>query len=74
MFDRWTKSLSKAWSITDLVKDHSYEWQRKQDLFTDPDSREKQMKMDEVVDLIRKRFGFYSIQRADVSGQSIVSL
>ena len=26
-------------------------------------AREKQMKMDEVVDTIRRRFGFYSIQR-----------
>ncbi len=45
---------------TDLVTDYFWE---QLDLFTDPDSREKQMKMDEVVDLIRKRFGFYSIQR-----------
>lgn len=45
---------------TDLVTDYFWE---QLDLFTDPDSREKQMKMDEAVDLIRKRFGFYSIQR-----------
>ena len=45
---------------TDLVTDYFWE---QLDLFSDPNSREKQMKMDEAVDLIRKRFGFYSIQR-----------
>ena len=33
------------------------------DMFMDPIAREKQMKMDEVVDTLRRRFGFYSIQR-----------
>ena len=32
-------------------------------MFMDPQAREKQMKMDETVDIIRKRFGFYSVQR-----------
>ena len=45
---------------TDLVNDYFWE---QLDLFTDPQHREKQMKMDEAVDVIRKRFGFYSIQR-----------
>ena len=45
---------------TDLVNDYFWE---QLDLFTDPEHREKQMKMDEAVDVIRKRFGFYSIQR-----------
>lgn len=45
---------------TDLVTD--YFW-KQLDLFMDPQFREKQMKMDEAVDIIRKRFGFYSIQR-----------
>ena len=45
---------------TDLVNDYFWE---QLDLFTDPQHREKQMKMDEAVDIIRKRFGFYSIQR-----------
>lgn len=45
---------------TDLVTDYFWE---QLDLFSDPDSREKQMKVDEAVDIIRKRFGFYSIQR-----------
>ena len=39
-----------------------YFWEQL-DFFSYPNSREKQMKMDEAVDLIRKRFGFYSIQR-----------
>lgn len=41
---------------------NDYFWEQL-DLFTDPEHREKQMKMDEAVDVIRKRFGFYSIQR-----------
>ncbi len=45
---------------TDLVNDYFWE---QLDMFTDPQYREKQMKMDETVDVIRKRFGFYSIQR-----------
>ena len=45
---------------TDLVTDYFWE---QLDLFMDPQTREKQMKMDEAVDCIRKRFGFYSIQR-----------
>lgn len=45
---------------TDLVTDYFWE---QLDLFMDPQFREKQMKMDEAVDIIRKRFGFYSIQR-----------
>ncbi len=44
---------------TDLVTDYFWE---QLDLFTDPGFREKQMKMDEAVDVIRRRFGFYSIQ------------
>lgn len=45
---------------TDLVTDYFGD---QLDLFTDPESREKQMKLDEAVDSIRSRFGFYSIQR-----------
>ena len=45
---------------TDLVTDYFGE---QLDMFMDPIAREKQMKMDEVVDTIRRRFGFYSIQR-----------
>ncbi len=45
---------------TNLVTDYFWE---QLDLFSDPDRREKQMKVDEAVDIIRKRFGFYSIQR-----------
>ncbi len=35
--------------------------------------REKQMKMDITVDTIRKRFGFYSIQRGFMYRDSILS-
>ena len=40
---------------TDLVTDYFWE---QLDMFMDPQAREKQMKMDETVDIIRKRFGF----------------
>ena len=35
--------------------------------------REKQMKMDETVDIIRKRFGFYSVQRGLMYRDRILS-
>ena len=43
-----------------LVNDNFWE---QLNLFSDPMMREKQMRMDAAVDHIRKRFGFYSIQR-----------
>lgn len=54
----------------DLVTDYFWE---QLDLFTDPDSREKQMRMDQAVDNIRKRFGFYSIQRGLMIRDKILS-
>lgn len=45
---------------SDLVADGYYE---QLDLFTNVEQREKKKKMDETVDVVRKRFGFYSIQR-----------
>lgn len=45
---------------TDLVTDYFWE---QLDMFMDPQAREKQMKVDVAVDTIRRRFGFYSIQR-----------
>ena len=45
---------------TDLVTDYFWE---QLDIFMDPQAREKQVKMDETVDIIRTRFGFYSVQR-----------
>ncbi len=45
---------------TDLVNDNYWE---QIDLFSSVEFREKQMKVDEAVDTIRKRFGFYSVQR-----------
>lgn len=44
----------------DLVNDNYWE---QIDLFSGVEFREKQMKVDEAVDTIRKRFGFYSVQR-----------
>lgn len=44
----------------DLVNDNYWE---QIDLFSSVEFREKQMKVDEAVDIIRKRFGFYSVQR-----------
>ena len=44
----------------DLVNDNYWE---QMDLFSSVEFREKQMKVDEAVDIIRKRFGFYSVQR-----------
>ena len=44
----------------DLVTDYYFE---QLDMFTDVAMREKQMKVDVAVDDIRRRFGFYSVQR-----------
>lgn len=44
----------------ELVNDNYWE---QIDLFSSVEFREKQMKVDEAVDTIRKRFGFYSVQR-----------
>lgn len=55
---------------TDLVNDYFWE---QLDMFTDPQYREKQMKMDDAVDVIRKRFGFYSIQRGLMYRDRILS-
>ena len=43
------------------------------DLFSSVEKREKQMKMDSAVDEIRKRFGFYSIQRGLMYRDRILS-
>lgn len=44
----------------DLVNDNYWE---QIDLFSSVEKREKMMKVDDAVDEIRKRFGFYSVQR-----------
>ena len=44
----------------DLVNDNYWE---QIDLFSSVEFREKQMKVDTAVDDIRRRFGFYSVQR-----------
>ena len=55
---------------TDLVTDYFWE---QLDMFMDPQAREKQMKGDAAVDNIRKRFGFYSIQRGLMYQDRILS-
>lgn len=55
---------------TDLVTDYFWE---QLDMFMDPQAREKQTKMDETVDIIRKRFGFYSVQRGLMYRDRILS-
>lgn len=57
-------------SGSDLVIDFYWE---QMDIFMDPKFREKRMKMDVTVDNIRKRFGFYSIQRGLMYRDSILS-
>ena len=57
----WSKAIrSLGVRGADLVTDNYWE---QIDLFSSVEKREKQMKMDEAVDKIRKRFGFYSVQR-----------
>ena len=55
---------------TDLVTDYFWE---QLDMFMNPQAREKQMKVDAAVDIIRKRFGFYSIQRGLMYQDRILS-
>lgn len=55
---------------TDLVTDYFWE---QLDMFMDPQAREKQMKVDAAVDTIRRRFGFYSIQRGLMYQDRILS-
>lgn len=44
-------------------------------MFIDPERRERQQRMDRAVDEIRRRFGFYSIQRGiSISDQTLKSL
>ena len=54
----------------DLVNDNYWE---QIDLFSDFQMREKHMKMDAAVDDIRRRFGFYSIQRGLMYQDKILS-
>ena len=57
----WSKAIRSLGVLgADLVTDNYWE---QINLFSSVEKREKQMKMDEAVDEIRKRFGFYSVQR-----------
>ena len=54
----------------DLVNDNYWE---QIDLFSSVEQREKQMKLDDAVDTIRRRFGFYSVQRGLMYSDKILS-
>lgn len=54
----------------DLVNDNYWE---QIDLFSSVEQREKQMKLDDAVDTIRRRFGFYSVQRGIMYRDKILS-
>ena len=54
----------------DLVNDNYWE---QIDLFASVENREKQMKLDDAVDTIRRRFGFYSVQRGLMYRDKILS-
>ena len=57
----WQKAIrSVGVRGADLVNDNYWE---QMDLFSSVEFREKQMKVDTAVDEIRRRFGFYSVQR-----------
>ena len=64
------KSRSIGVRGADLVTDNYWE---QIDLFSSVEKREKQMKMDSAVDEIRRRFGFYSIQRGLMYRDRILS-
>ena len=67
----WSKPIrSVGVRGADLVTDNYWE---QIDLFSSVEKREKQMKMDSVVDEIRRRFGFYSIQRGLMYRDRILS-
>lgn len=58
---QWEKPIrSLGVRGTELTLDHAYE---QLDIFCDYTHREKQEKADAAVDEIRKRFGYFSIQR-----------
>ena len=54
----------------DLVNDNYWE---QLDLFSNAWRRERMMKVDAAVDDIRRRFGFYSIQRGLMLGDTVLS-
>lgn len=67
----WNKPIrSVGVRGADLVNDNYWE---QLDLFTDSQMREKKMRMDNTVDDIRRRFGFYSIQRGLMYQDKILS-
>lgn len=68
---KWDKPIrSIGVRACDLVTDNYWE---QEDLFTDYVVRDKQMALDIAVDDIRRRFGFYSIQRGVMYQDRVLS-
>ena len=68
---KWNKPIrSIGVRACDLVTDNYWE---QEDLFTDYVVRDKQMALDIAVDDIRRRFGFYSIQRGLMYQDKVLS-
>jgi DNA polymerase-4 len=68
---RWHKPIrSVGIRGADLVTDNYWE---QLDLFHDAGMRDKMMRADKAVDEIRRRFGFYSIQRGLMLGDNVLS-
>lgn len=68
---KWQKTIrSIGIRGTDLVNDNYWE---QLDLFHDENQREKRQKMDVAIDDIRRRFGFYSVKRGLMLGDTILS-
>lgn len=68
---RWDNPIrSLGVRASELVTDNYWE---QEDLFTDYHLRDKQMALDVAVDDIRRRFGFYSIQRGLMYQDKILS-
>ncbi len=68
---KWQKTIrSIGIRGTELVNDNYWE---QLDLFHDENQREKRQKMDVAIDDIRRRFGFYSVKRGLMLGDTILS-
>jgi hypothetical protein len=68
---RWHKPIrSVGIRGADLVTDNYWE---QLDLFHDVGMRNKMMRADKAVDEIRRRFGFYSVQRGLMLGDNVLS-
>ena len=70
---RWNKPIRSIGIRAASLCPANTPWQI--NMFIDPDRRERQQRMDRAVDEIRRRFGFYSIQRGiSMSDKTLKSL